>query len=83
MRGTNTLEIEVTNISTHGFWLFVKGDEFFLPFNYFPWFKKATIEEMSKVELLHNTHLFWPLLDIDLEMDSIMHPENYPLQDNL
>jgi len=28
----------------------------------------------------HPNHLRWPQLDIDLSIDSIEHPENYPLQ---
>ena len=81
MHGINTLEAEVTNISKHGFWLFITGSEYFLPYTSFPWFRKATIEEISTLEFLHKTHLYWPLLDIDLHLDAIINPENYPLID--
>jgi hypothetical protein len=83
MHGTNTLEIEVTNISTFGFWLFIKDKEYFLPFKYFPWFAKFKIEDIIDVKLLHNKHLYWEKLDIDLDIKSIEHPEKYPLVSSL
>jgi hypothetical protein len=73
------LDIEVTNISKHGFWLFIQGFEFFLSFNNFPWFKDVSINELINVTMPHNTHLYWPDLDIDLEFESIKSPEKYPL----
>ena len=41
MPGTSTSTLEVTNISKHGFWLLLDGRELFLPFEDFPWFKRA------------------------------------------
>ncbi len=76
--GKNTLEVEVTNISVHGFWLLLGENEFFLPFNDFPWFKDARISEISDVSLLNNQHLFWEKLDIDLTLNMIQNPQNYP-----
>ena len=83
--GKNTLEnkVEVLNISKHGFWIFVEGKEYFLPFENFPWFMSASISEISNVELLHSQHLFWPDLDVDLELESIQFPERYPLVYNI
>ena len=77
--GKSTSEIEIQNISKHGIWIWVKGEEFFLTHDKFPWFKKATVEQINNVELLHGQHLHWPDLDVDLELDSMRHPDNYPL----
>jgi hypothetical protein len=79
--GATTLnsETEITNISTHGVWLFHKGEEYFLPYESFPWFKKAAIEEVLNVETPSPTHFYWPDLDVDLHLDSIKHPDKYPL----
>jgi hypothetical protein len=77
--GRSTSQIEVTNISPHGFWLFIGETELFLPFNDFPWFKEASIAEITRVELPSPHHLYWPDLDIDLAVDSIRHPDRYPL----
>lgn len=77
--GTSTSAVEVTNISRHGFWLFVDGAEYFLAFADFPWFQNATVAAITNVQRLHGEHLYWPDLDVDLELDAIRHPEQYPL----
>ena len=48
--GRSTSQIEVTNISAHGFWLFIDAAELFVPFSDFPWFKEASIAEITRVE---------------------------------
>ncbi|HEV57712.1 MAG TPA: DUF2442 domain-containing protein [Phycisphaerales bacterium] len=78
-RGQNTSDLEVTNISQHGFWLWLNGTEYFLPFARFPWFKDATIAEITDVELLHGHHLHWPRLDVDLSAEMLQDPTKYPL----
>ena len=77
--GKNTLNVEVIQISCHGLWLIVHEEEYFLPFEKFPWFKKGMIEEIHNVQLLHEIHLRWPDLDIDLELNSLKNLEHYPL----
>ena len=78
-RGKNISEPEITNISEHGFWIFFKGNEYFLSFDKFPWFKNANVQQISEVELWHNEHLYWPDLDVDLSFNIIKHPEKYNL----
>ena len=77
--GPGTSAVEVTNVSTHGLWLFINEKEVFLPFEKFPWFRKAPIEKVVHVELLSPQHLYWPELDVDLEVESVLDPERYPL----
>ena len=83
MPGAATSEAEVTNISQHGFWLLLDGRELFLPFEEFPWFKRATVEAIIRLERPHPRHLYWPELDVDLSVDSIEYPERYPLKAKL
>jgi hypothetical protein len=78
-RGKRTLEAEVANVSSHGFWLYVSGQERFLAFEQFPWFQDATIGQLTNVQLVSLRHLRWPDLDIDLSLDSLDHPEKFPL----
>lgn len=80
MPGTATSAVEVTNISQHGFWVLLEDRELFLPFEEFPWFRDASIGSVLKVERPHPHHLHWPELDIDLAVESIEHPERYPLR---
>lgn len=77
--GASTLQSEVTNIGRFGFWLLVHDKEYFLPYEVFPWFRKATVEQILDVELLHAGHLHWPRLDVDLCLDSLAEPEVFPL----
>ena len=79
MPGISTSPVEVTNVSKHGFWLLVADEELFLSFNDFPWFKAATIGQIGGVERPSENHLYWPLLDIDLALESIRNPSAFPL----
>jgi Protein of unknown function (DUF2442) len=79
MPGASTLEVEVTNVSPHGFWLMLEADELFVPFSEFPWFKDAPIAKLTNVQRPHPHHLYWPDLDVDLAIESIRHPEAFPL----
>ncbi len=79
MHGTVTLEAEVTNVSRHCFWVLLGNEELAVPFSEFPWFKKATIEQLSDVQRPTEEHLYWPQLDVDLSVESIRRPERFPL----
>lgn len=79
MLGAATSAPEVTNVSMHGLWVLLEGEELFLPFEYFPWFKKATIEQLSKIDRPTSEHLYWPMLDVDLSVASIRDPASFPL----
>ena len=84
-QGEGTSLAEVTKISAHGFWLLLSDSEsaptkeLLLPFDQFPWFRTATIAQVTQVERPTPDHLYWPALDIDLSIESIHHPENFPL----
>jgi len=77
--GADTSAVEVTNVSKHGFWIFLDEEEMFLPFVEFPWFEEAPIGKLMSVERPSLNHLYWPDLDVDLSVDSIRHPERFPL----
>ena len=77
--GASTFDVEVTNVSTHGFWLMLGAEELFVPFSEFPWFKEAPIAKLTNVEHPQPHHLYWPDLDVDLAVESIRHPEQFPL----
>jgi Protein of unknown function (DUF2442) len=79
MPGIATSAAEVTHISKHGFWVLLGDEELLLPFEHFPWFKAATVEQISNVERPSPNHLYWPSLDVDIAVESIRHPEAFPL----
>jgi Protein of unknown function (DUF2442) len=79
MPGAPTLEIEVSLATNKGFWLLLENEELFVPYSEFPWFKQATMEQITKVERPSVNHLYWPLLDVDLSIESVRHPASFPL----
>jgi hypothetical protein len=79
-RGSSTSAVEVTNISRHGFWLWLRDRELFVPFDQFPWFRTAPVGKLLNVEWPSADHLYWPELDVDLSVRSIERPEDFPLQ---
>jgi hypothetical protein len=78
-RGKNIL-VNVENITPFGIWIFVKDNEYFLSHRDYPYFKDQTLKSIQNVELVHDHHLYWPDLDIDLEIDNFENPEKYPLK---
>jgi hypothetical protein len=42
-------------------------------------FEDASIGKLLRVERPQAHHLYWPDLDIDLAVESIRHPERFPL----
>ena len=50
MPGVSTLAAEVTHVSQNGLWLLLEEEELLLSFEQFPWFRKATIGQLSHVE---------------------------------
>jgi len=78
-RGDSTSGVELLNVSPHGMWILVDDAEHYLPFEQFPWFRDATVAQLSLIERPRRSHLRWPQLDVDLELDAVEHPEAYPL----
>jgi hypothetical protein len=79
MPGIVTSGVEVTNISRHGFWVLLGDEELAVPFAQFPWFRKATVEQLADVQRPTENHLYWPQLDVDLAVESIRTPDAFPL----
>ena len=78
--GTAFSGVEVTNISIHGVWLLAGEEELFMPFKDFPWFKDAPIGQVLHVEEPSPGHFYWPELDIDVGIETIKHPDRFPLK---
>ncbi|NOZ10208.1 MAG: DUF2442 domain-containing protein [Gammaproteobacteria bacterium] len=78
--GIASSEVEITNISSHGVWLLFGNREHFMSFEDFPWFKDAPVGKVLNVEEHSPGHLYWPDLDVDLGIETIEHPEQFPLK---
>ena len=77
--GIPTSGVEVTHVSSHGVWLLADGRELFLSFDDFPWFKDAPVGKIINVEQPATGHVHLPELDVDVDIESIDHPERFPL----
>jgi len=78
--GKSTSEVEVTNINKHGIWLLAGDREMFMPYEDFPWFKDVPVRKIINVEEPSPGHFYWPDLDVDLGVESIEHPDRFPLK---
>ena len=80
MLGIPTFKTEISNISKHGIWLISQDKEYFMPYEDFPWFQDASINQIFNLEEPSPGHLYWPDLDVDLALESIENPERFPLK---
>lgn len=78
---TNSLDtsVNVLMINDKGIMLSVKGNDYFISFNRIPWLKSASIMDALDVKMSGRNAIEWPKLNVDLEIDSLKHPERYPL----
>ena len=79
MLETNSSDVPVSLVSNQGFWLLAENEELFLSYADFPWFKEATIAQITNVQRPSADHLYWPSLDIDLSVESVRDPSKFPL----
>ena len=74
------LHIAFDTVSAYGVWLLAHDKELFMSYEDFPWFKKQTIESILNVEEQGANHFCRPDIDVDLTLESIEHPERFPLK---
>ncbi len=80
LKNGRLISVSIENITPTGIWIFIRGKEYFLDYETYPWFKEKTLSKIQNVQLLHDVHIYWPDLDIDLELDCLENPEKYPLK---
>lgn len=72
-------QVSVLMINDKGIMLSVKGNDYFISYNRIPWMKNACISDALDVQMSGRNAIEWPKLDVDLEIESLKHPERYPL----
>ncbi len=82
LRNGKDILVNVENITPFGIWFYVKGNEYFLSYQDYPYFQNQTLRSIQNVQLVHESHLYWLELDVDLEIDNLCNPEKYPLKDH-
>ena len=73
------MSVGVLMINAQGIMLTVDGNDYFLSYNRVPWMKDAPISSVHNVQRGGQSAITWPDLDVDLEIESLKHPERYPL----
>jgi len=76
---TKSTSVSVLMINGQGIMISVGGQDFFLSYNRIPWMREASINDVLNVQMCGSEAIEWPNLDVDLEIDSLRHPERYPL----
>jgi hypothetical protein len=71
--------VSVENITPFSIWISDGEKEYAIPFSEFPCLKKASVEELMHPALHHGFHLCWEKLDIDIDLRSLSHLEDFPL----
>jgi hypothetical protein len=66
-------------IVSNGITIEAFGDVYFLPYNKNPWFENATVSDVFNIEPVGKIGVRWDALDVDLSIESFVHPERYPL----
>ena len=78
--GKASSAIEVTRISSRGIRLLAQGEEFFMSYRDFPWFKDQPVKAILNVEQPIQDHFYWPDVDVDLSREIISNPDRFPLK---
>ena len=82
-RSGKSILASIENITGFGVWLLVNNKEYYLDYQKYPYFQHKTVEAIKNVHLFHGYHLYWPDLDVDLEIDNLENPEKYPLKSKI
>ena len=69
----------VLMINDKGLMISVQGQDYFLSYNRIPWMRNASIADALNVQMSGRNAIERPNLDVDLEIESLKHPERYPL----
>jgi hypothetical protein len=80
LRGEPISVPPVLYITARGLWLLLDGRELFASFRDFPWLADGTVRQLTRIERPRPDHLYWPELDVDLAVESLEHPERFPLK---
>lgn len=71
--------VSVLMINDKGLMISVQGQDYFLSYNRIPWMRNASIAQALDIRMSGRNAIEWPTLDVDLEIESLKHPERYPL----
>lgn len=71
--------VSVLMINAQGIMISVCGNDFFISYNRMPWLKDARISDVLNIRMAGRNAIEWETLGVDLEIESLRHPERFPL----
>ena len=71
--------VSIQSIMRNGILISVNGNDYFLSYNRVPWFREAKLSDIFNVSMMGDDAIRWESLDVDLEIESLIHPERFPL----
>jgi hypothetical protein len=78
-QNTGYTSVDVRVITSEGIIISVSGSDYYLSYDRLPWFKNARVSDIFDVKMLGDDGIRWDALDVNLEIESLKHPEQYPL----
>jgi hypothetical protein len=70
---------EITGINALGFWILIEDREYFVPFADYPAFQSGTVAQIYRFDHHAPQQIYWPELDIDIDLNALAEPERFPL----
>ena len=71
---------QILNLTPFGMWILVGKKEYYLDHDRYPWFQNASMKELYHLEITGlGSGIYWPELDIDVELEALEYPERFPL----
>ena len=77
-KNTESSLVKILSINPEGIYLSVAGKDYFISYKRVPWFWNARVNEIMNVSMMGRMGIRWEDLNVDLEIDSLEHPEKYP-----
>ena len=65
--------------NAQGMMLSELGQDYYVSYNRVPWLRDARVSSALNMRMAGPNAIEWPELDVDLEIESLKHPERYPL----
>lgn len=77
--GIGTSVCNIAGMNDLGLWVLVEETEYFVPFPDYPGFKESSAGQILNVKFLRPSHLHWDEIDMDIELQTLVQPESFPM----
>ncbi|MDR0757344.1 MAG: DUF2442 domain-containing protein [Tannerella sp.] len=78
-QNTERTSVDIRLITSSGIIVSVSGCDYYISYDRLPWFRDAKVSDIFNVKMCGSDGIRWEAIDVDLEIESLIHPEQYPL----